>query len=190
MELVSPPPSISPTSFPHSPAVQACGEAAAIEFDVIYGEHAPLLRAIARRKFNIPDADVDALVHDVFATFLISAPRVRELRPYLIGAICNASRKYWRNQEQHESLFAELDEDSVSGEDVQQAVHRALTLNAALSRIGDRCRNVLERYYLDREPTSSIAEAIGTSPGNVLYILHICRKRARAIFGQLDGSHR
>jgi hypothetical protein len=30
--------------------------------------HAPLLRAVARGKFNIPDADIDGLVHDVFAS--------------------------------------------------------------------------------------------------------------------------
>jgi DNA-directed RNA polymerase specialized sigma24 family protein len=42
------------------------------DFDAIYDDHAPLLRAIARSKFNIPDADIDALVHDVFASFLTS----------------------------------------------------------------------------------------------------------------------
>src|SRR5437773_2570842 len=149
-----------------APSAATPGEAAAIAFEGIYAQHAPLLRAIARRKFNVPDADVDALVHDVFATFLISAPRVRDLGPYLVGAICNASRKYWQKQKQHDSFFAALDETTVCGEDLQQSVNRTLTLNAALSRIGDRCRNVLERYYLDREPTNSIAEAIGTTPGN------------------------
>lgn len=164
-------------------APASTAEAAAIAFEAVYSEHAPLLRAVARRRFNVPDADVDTLVHDVFASFLVSAPQVREPRSYLIGAICNASRKYWERQKRQNAFFAPLDEIPTCGEDVQQAVNRTLSVNVALSRIGDRCRQVLERYYLDREPTRGIAEAIGTTPGNVLYLLHVCRKRVRAILG-------
>jgi RNA polymerase sigma factor (sigma-70 family) len=80
----------------------------------------------------------------------------------------------------------EIDQNVVCDEDVQRDVSRTLTLNAALSRVGDRCRNVLERYYLESESTATIAEAIGTTPGNVLYILHTCRKRARAFLGEMD----
>jgi RNA polymerase sigma factor (sigma-70 family) len=166
------------------PPLASTAETAAASFDTIYDNHAPLLRAIARRKFNIPEADIDSLVHDVFASFLISASRVRDLRPYLVGGICNASRNYWRRRERDDSLFAEMDENAVCDENLQHDVSRTLTLNAALSRIGDRCRDVLQRYYLESESTATIAEAIGTTPGNVLYILHTCRKRARAFLDQ------
>jgi RNA polymerase sigma factor (sigma-70 family) len=170
------------------PALESIGEAASTSFDAIYDEHTPLLRAIARRKFNVPDADIDSLVHDVFASFLTSAARIREPRPYLVGGICNASRNYWRRRQRDESMFVAIDENAACGEDVQRDVSRTLTLNAALSRIGDRCRNVLQRYYLESESTATIAAAIGTTPGNVLYILHTCRKRARAFLSQMDTT--
>jgi hypothetical protein len=48
------------------------------------------------RRFRIPAADVDALMHDVFASCFVNAPNVEEPRRYLLGAICNASRQYWR----------------------------------------------------------------------------------------------
>lgn len=172
-----------PTPKVHPP-LGSRADAASASFDSIYDEHAPLLRAIARRKFNVPEADIDSLVHDVFASFLISASRVRDPRPYLVGGICNASRNYWRRRERDDSLFADIDENTVCYENLQHDVSRTLTLNAALSRIGDRCRDVLQRYYLESESTSTIAEAIGTTPGNVLYILHTCRKRARAFLDQ------
>jgi RNA polymerase sigma factor (sigma-70 family) len=156
-------------------------------FDTIYDDHAPLLRAIARRRFNVPEVDVDGLVHDVFASFLTSAPRVRDFRPYLVGGICNASRNYWRRRKRDDSLFVEIDENAICGEDLQHSMSRTLALNAALSRIGDRCRDVLQRYYLENESTETIAEAIGTSPGNVLYILHTCRKRARAFMDPINS---
>jgi RNA polymerase sigma factor (sigma-70 family) len=168
----------SPSKVP--PTLASVPDATSAGFDTIYGDHVPLLRAIARRKFNVPEADIDSLVHDVFASFLISAARVRDLRPYLVGGICNASRNYWRRRERDDSLFVEIDENAACDENLQHDVSRTLTLNAALSRIGDRCRDVLQRYYLESESTATIAEAIGTTPGNVLYILHTCRKRARA----------
>jgi RNA polymerase sigma factor (sigma-70 family) len=170
------------------PPLRSIAESASAGFDAIYDDHAPLMRAIARRKFNIPDSDIDGLVHDVFASFLTSASRVKELRPYLVGGICNASRNYWRRRERDDSLFVEMDENAVCGADLQQTVSRNLTLNAALSRIGERCRNVLRRYYLESESTASIAEAIGTSPGNVIYILHTCRKRAREFLDQMSSQ--
>lgn len=170
------------------PTLRSIADSASAGFDAIYDDHVPLMRAIARRKFNIPDSDIDGLVHDVFASFLTSASRVKELRPYLVGGICNASRNYWRRRERDDSLFVEMDENAVCGADLQQTVSRNLTLNAALSRIGERCRNVLQRYYLESESTASIAQAIGTSPGNVIYILHTCRKRAREFLDQMRSQ--
>src|SRR5206468_2849867 len=75
--------------------------------------HAPLLRAIARSKFGVPDADVDDLVHDVFTTFLTSPARIKDLRAYLIGGICNASREYWRRQKRDSRLFVDIDPAAV-----------------------------------------------------------------------------
>jgi hypothetical protein len=70
--------------------------AEASPFDSIYDTYAPLLRRIAVSRFGIPTAYAADLVHDVFATYLVNPKRVEELRPYLIGAICNASRSYLR----------------------------------------------------------------------------------------------
>ena len=69
----------------------------------VYLEHAPLLRRVAVRKFGIPPADADTLVHDVFAAYIANPGAVRsDLRAYLIAAICNASRNYWRTKEMQE----------------------------------------------------------------------------------------
>ena len=73
----------------------------------VYLEHAPLLRRVAIRKFSIPTADADTLVHDVFAAYIANPGAVRsDLRAYLIAAICNASRNYWRSKEMQERVFA------------------------------------------------------------------------------------
>src|ERR1051326_8662981 len=83
--------------------------AAPSEFESIYAAYVPLLRRIAIFKFRVPRCDADALVHDVFATYLANPANVRDLHPYLIGAICNASRQYLRRDASERALFCDSD---------------------------------------------------------------------------------
>ena len=164
-----------------SAAPPELNEARTTAVDDIYGEHAPLLRALARGRFRIPLSDVDALVHDVFATFFTNPSVVRNVRPYLVGGICNAAREYWRRRQRDEAIFVDVSPEEVVTEEILQSLTVTLTLNAMLAQLNQRCRDILRAYYLDREPTAAIAAAMDTSPGNVLYLLHNCRKKARAI---------
>src|SRR5215212_10099618 len=70
-----------------------------------YDTHALLLRRIATEKFGVPATEAEALVHDIFLTYLADPSHVREVRAYLIGAICNASRNYWRSKYYENALF-------------------------------------------------------------------------------------
>lgn len=145
-----------------------------------YLEHAALLRKIAINKFGIPRAEAETLVHDVFATYLMHSDSVRKLTPYLIGAICNASRQYLRRSHVENVLFCgEEPCVSVPGETITDELHRKLTLSRVLPRIGRRCRELFHRYYIEGESTRSIAETLNTSPATILVFLHQCRKRAR-----------
>lgn len=149
-------------------------------------EHAPLLRALARRKFQVPDEDVDDLVQDVFATYLTCPAPVNNLRGYLVGGICNASREYWRRQKRNQRLFSECDDDPpIPDDDVIETVMLAITLNKALGHVDERCRRAMTRRYVDDEDTASIAESMGTTRSNINYILHVCRKRLRAILRRI-----
>jgi len=60
--------------------------------DGIYREFAPLMRRIASRKFGIPNADAEALVHDVFATYLAvpveKGGLMRRVSIRRVGAVC------------------------------------------------------------------------------------------------------
>ena len=155
----------------------------------VYLDHAPLLRRVAIRKFRIPAADAETLVHDVFAAYIANPGAVRsDLRAYLIAAICNASRNYWRSQEMRERyLVANLPdgEDDPPHDSFFEGLSLHLVMGATLARLGDRCREVLRRFYLDGESAGSIAAAMDTTAGNVHYILHVCRKKARSIYDEL-----
>lgn len=151
--------------------------------DEVYLAHAPLLRRVAIRKFGIPPGEAQALVHDVFLTYLVNPRAVRgDLRAYLIGAICNASRNYWRSRRSEGRVFSDTDAGNAIAGDVFDGLSLNLVVGATLAKLGQRCREVLRRYYLDGDETPLIAAAIHTSASNVNYLMHVCRKRARAIY--------
>ena len=149
----------------------------------IYLTYSPLLRRIALRKFGIPLDEVDGLVNDVFTTYLTNPAVVRDVQPYLIGGICNASRDYWRARHREAPL---VDAESLEADDsLLDGIPRRMALAATLCRLRTECRELLRRYYFDGEKKEAIAATIGTSPDNVLYRLHICRRRARKVYETL-----
>jgi DNA-directed RNA polymerase specialized sigma24 family protein len=122
-------------------------------------------------------------VHDVFATYLVNASAVRALEPYLIGAICNASRHYLRRSGAADAIFCEGVECAATpGADLLAEVERKLLVSRLLSRVGSRCRDLLHRYYVKGDTTQAIADGLDSTPGSILVSLHNCRKRARAAF--------
>lgn len=149
----------------------------------LYLAYAPLLLHLAIGRFRIPADDAEALVHDVFATYLTDPTRITSVRAYLVGGICNASRSYWRARDRHIEL-AEASEPVVDERTADRIATR-LDLARALSKVGARCREALRRYYVDDESTRTIAAVLDTTPTNVNYLLHVCRKRARAVFDLL-----
>jgi RNA polymerase sigma factor (sigma-70 family) len=148
----------------------------------IYRDLAALLQRIAIQRFQIPSDDAETLVHDVFATYLTQRPNVRTVRGYLIGGICNASRRYWRERRLADGMFTPLDEERGSATDFVDRVSIHVALGATLARLGSRCRETLRRYYLEGQTTHEIAAAMKTSTSNVLKILHDCRKAAREVY--------
>jgi RNA polymerase sigma factor (sigma-70 family) len=157
-------------------------------FDAIYDTYAPLLRKIAIAKFGISANDAADLVHDVFATYLVNPARVVDLRPYLIGAICNASRSYLRKTTVQDAACSGLDDCKArSDEGLLDAVIRDALVGQILGRLGRSCRDALYRYYMQGETTAIIAERRNTSAGYIGRLLHFCRKRARNAYYAMEN---
>lgn len=155
----------------------------AVHFEVIYTAYAPLLWKIAMRKFGIPRSDAEALVHDVFATYLANPANVRNLRPYLIGAICNAARQYLRRDAAERELFCGEPVCAATPDDeLIEGVIRSITLRVTLAQLGPSCQETLRRFYLTGETAPMIAESRKTSANYILRLLNYCRNRARAAY--------
>lgn len=166
-----------------TPALPGDIAGAPASFEEAYLQFAPLLRKIAVKKYGIPITEAEPLVHDVFATYFTNADDVNEVRPYLVGGICNAARHYLRRVDARDAIFCGEDPcAAVPTESILLEVERKLLLRRLLARIGSRCRDLLQRYYVAGESTRAIAAALHFKPMTVLVCLSKCRKRALAAY--------
>jgi RNA polymerase sigma factor (sigma-70 family) len=164
-------------------------QSAAQMLEVMYREHAPLLCATARHRYRIPADDVEALVHDIFASMLERSPQVDDMRAFLLGAMQNASRHYWRKRRHEAPLLAE--HEDTADERTADGLERwstSLSLGAMLAQLAPKCRETLRRYYLNEEKPHDIAERLETSAAYVMQLLSSCRKRAREIYCRLTRT--
>lgn len=160
---------------------------AADRFESLYTEYGLLLRTIAMRRYHVPPDDAEALVHDIFASYLERSAYVRDVKGWLLGAIGNASSNYVRKRKPESQLLPEH-EEAIDGQTEAriEGWMRHVTVTAMLSRLGDKCRETLRRYYLREESKEAIAEHLDTSPAYVLQLLVTCRKRAQEILRSLS----
>lgn len=154
-----------------------------------YRGHAARLREIAEKKFNIPPGDAEAIVNEVFTSYLTRRHAVRDARKWLVGAVCHASRAYWRSASKMLPMPDDVTEyvDPASGGLETRIVDR-VTMSRALSQIGPKCREMLRMFYAEGYSAAEIAERLDTSTGYVEQLLHGCRKRVRAAYDRLKGN--
>ena len=164
------------------PAPTACVEDA-------YKKHSELLRGIAETKFNIPPADAEGVVNEVFTAYLLRRDSVRNARQWLIGAVCHASRAYWRDAARTSPLpvdVAEYIDPSSPG--LEGRIVDRVTMARALTEVGPKCREVLRMYYAEGYSAAEMAARLGTSSGYVMQLLHTCRKRVRMAYDTLKAK--
>lgn len=140
----------------------------------LYRDYSGKLRNIMQSRFGIPDAETENLLHDVFASLLSSTTPIENVEKWLIGAVCNRSRMFWRSS--HTSSVPaddhagheELDENMIFLEDV-------------LGRLPERASEVLRLRYLEGWSGKEIAQHYGTSVNYTNVLIHRSMKRAREL---------
>ncbi|HYI09967.1 MAG TPA: sigma-70 family RNA polymerase sigma factor [Thermoanaerobaculia bacterium] len=145
-----------------------------------YRAHATMLRDIARSKFNVPPHDVIGVVNEVFTAFILRQNHVRNPRKWLIGAVCHASRAYWRSHTRESPLPTDVgDYVDPTTVDTEGIIVDRVTMASALRQVGPKCREVLRMYYAEGYSTAEIAARLNTTSGYVTQLLHTCRNRVR-----------
>lgn len=155
------------------------GNDAAARFEEAYLQYAPRLQRIAIRRFRIEAGDAEVLVQDVFTTYFQHAANVELLEPYLIGAICNASRNFLRRSSASKALFCGEEPCAATADDaLLDELERKTLLSKMLARVGVPCRDLLRRFYVNGEGTEVLARAFNMKRESVKVKLFKCRQRA------------
>jgi RNA polymerase sigma factor (sigma-70 family) len=156
------------------------------QFEAIYAQYFDLLVQIATFKFRVPDSEAEALAHDVLMSYLKKMKTVCDLRPWLIGAICYASRHYWRLNgrtvgEEPDIEFDRVDPASLR---ILDSLPDQLAAREALECLTPRCREVLRMRYFDGCTVAEVAAHFGVKPKSAQKLITKCLRRAERLYGE------
>lgn len=130
----------------------------------IYTDNSQFLMALARRRYAIPPSEAEALVHEVFVAMMMSSERIRSARSWLVGAICHASRGYWRRKRRERSL-AEGERERHTRLRIAPAETESarLTIGKMLKALPARQRESLRLRYFEGYTIREVARELGTT---------------------------
>ena len=157
-----------------------------LQFEAIYEQYFPLLAQIAIFKFQVPDADAEALVHDVLISYLRKSDEILDLRPWLIGAICYASRHYWRLNGRTMGAEAGVAFDRVDPASLRilDSLPDQLAAREALECLAPRCREILQMRYFEGCTVAEVASRLGVKTKYAQKLISKCLRRAERLYGQ------
>lgn len=156
---------------------------AADDVEALYIEHRNLLLYVACRKFRIPDCDAENLIQEVFLSFLQTGTKIDNIRAWLVAAMCNASRHYWRSQGRVESLPDDFNDHSDPGtHGLADQFAMKMTVRQALDYLQPRCRETLWLHYFEGRSAGDVARELETTNRYAEKLIHNCLKRVREIY--------
>jgi RNA polymerase sigma factor (sigma-70 family) len=153
------------------------------DVEALYIEHRNLLLYVACRKFRIPDCDAENLIQEVFLSFLQTGTKIDNVRAWLVAAMCNASRHYWRGQGRVESLPDNFNDHSDPGtHGLADQFAMKMTVRQALDYLQPRCRETLWLHYFEGRSAADVARELETTNRYAEKLIHNCLKRVREIY--------
>ena len=155
-------------------------------FEAIYAQYFDLLMQIAVFKFQVPDSDAEALAHDVLMSYLRKSATVIDLRPWLIGAICYASRHYWRLNGRTVGADTELELDRADPASLRivDSLPDQLAARQALECLQPRCQEVLHMRYFEGCTVAEVASRLGVKTKYAQKLITRCLRRAERLYGE------
>ena len=164
---------------------------AAPDLGALYEEHRDLLLHIACRKFRVPEQDAESLMQEVFVAYIEAGSAIENTRGWLVGAMCNASRYYWRVQAKSESLPDDISQQSdPQTNGLAEQFATTLTLQKAMRYLQPRCRETLYLHYFEGRSASDVARQLDTTNRYAEKLIHNCLKRVREIYFSLTAVRR
>ncbi len=175
-----------PPSLPAEPGLTAREAALAAdkhEIEDLYTRYRKLLLFVASNKFRIPESDGESLIQEVFLSYLQVGTPITHKRSWLVAAMCNASRHYWRSQGRTESLPDDFGERSDPGSvSLADDLAKKFTLYQVLGYLQPRCRETIWLHYFEGKSAGEVAREMDTTNRYAEKLIHNCLGRVRAIY--------
>jgi RNA polymerase sigma factor (sigma-70 family) len=110
------------------------------------------------------------------------------IRPFLVAAMCNASRKYSRNRRRSESLPETYDETPDPGSvRALEMWPDQLAARQAFARTTARCQLVLRLRYFEEYTIPEIADELGISKRYASKLVGECIRQAHRRYKEQTG---
>lgn len=144
--------------------------------------------AICGRGFRLAQHDAEDVFQEVFARAYERLPALRSddaVRPWLAQLTRRLCIDKLRLNAR--DMPSEVDPDEGEVDDVLGQLDEAMSVRAALDKVGDPCREILDRFFCRDESYRTIGESLDIPAGTIASRISRCLEKVRA---ELDGRSR
>jgi RNA polymerase sigma factor (sigma-70 family) len=144
--------------------------------------------AICSRGFRLAQHDAEDVFQEVFARAYERLPALRSddaVRPWLAQLTRRLCIDKLRLNARDAPSDTDPDEQEV--EDVLGRLDEAMAVRAALDKVGDPCREILDRFFCRDESYRTIGELLDIPAGTIASRISRCLDKVRS---ELDGRDR
>jgi RNA polymerase sigma-70 factor (ECF subfamily) len=145
--------------------------------------------AICGRGFRLPRQDAEDVFQEVFSRAFERLAELRNddaVRPWLAQLTRRLCIDRLRLNARDNPSDPDPDEQQAA-DDVLATLDDAMTVRAALDKVGDPCREILDRFFCRDESYSTIGDVLEIPAGTVASRISRCLDKVRA---ELDGRSR
>jgi RNA polymerase sigma factor (sigma-70 family) len=143
--------------------------------------------AICGRGFRLPQHDAEDVFQEVFARAYERLSELRSdeaVRPWLAQLTRRLCIDRLRVNARDTPTDAEPDEREV--DDILSQLDEAMSVRAALDKVGDPCREILDRFFCQDESYRTIGELLEIPAGTIASRISRCLEKVRT---ELDGRN-
>lgn len=148
--------------------VGRCRAGDQVAWRALVDRHAPLVNGILRGGFRLEVHDAEDAFQEVFTRLYMRLSTIREdqaLRGWIAQVTRNVALDWLRRSSREVASGDAIDEQAY--EDPLRAVDEALEVRAALDRLPDHQREILDRFFARDESYQTIGDALGIPPGTI-----------------------
>jgi RNA polymerase sigma factor (sigma-70 family) len=168
--------------------VSRCREGDAAAWNEFVERFSRYVYAICGRGFRLAQQDAEDVFQEVFARAFERLPELRSddaVRPWLAQLTRRLCIDKLRLLARDTPSEEDVDEQAI--DDVLAELDEAMTVRAALDKVGDPCREILERFFCRDESYRTIGETLEIPAGTIASRISRCLEKVRF---ELDGRSR